>query len=324
MPPIPRITACSAVLVAAVALAATGATGATRGAGAVVGTRARTVAVTPMRIRVLVADGRRLAWGDGFQRIQVFDRVTHRATTVARDLVGIRFPPCGESPEMLGPFLAGNRVLFACEGGSNTGVDGDVFTAALDHRRARRLRGFGVSREAGDVGELYGLPSGSRAVVGRSPSTALTVPGNARMPVSGVWSGGGRCGSLPPPAPERHRRLRARAGDRRVGDSLRLDWLPAWSPDRREIAWNHGGTIWLMRSAGRGSGRSRRTVQPTHAPARTGRPRAQSSPSRAREHLPDQPRRYGSGQARRRRLPGLVARRHEARLCPCERPVDRE
>ncbi len=116
MPLTPRVTTCSAVLVAAVALAATGATGASRGAGAVAATRARTVAVTPIRIRVLVADGRRLAWGDGLQRIQVFDRVTHRATAVAQDLVGIRFPPCGESPEMLGPVLAGKRVLFACPG----------------------------------------------------------------------------------------------------------------------------------------------------------------------------------------------------------------
>ncbi len=52
MPLTPRVTACSAVLVAAVALAATGAM---RGVGAVAATRVRTVAITPMRIRVLVA-----------------------------------------------------------------------------------------------------------------------------------------------------------------------------------------------------------------------------------------------------------------------------
>ena len=89
MPLIPRVTACSAVLLAAVALAATGAT---RGAGAVAATRVRTVAITPMRIRVLGADGRRLAWGDGFQRIQVFDRVTNRATAEADLSSTVYFP----------------------------------------------------------------------------------------------------------------------------------------------------------------------------------------------------------------------------------------
>lgn len=250
MPPIPRVTACSAVLVAAVALAATGAT---RGAGAVVGTRARTVAVTPMRIRVLVADGRRLAWGDGFQRIQVFDRVTHRATTVAQDLVGIRFPPCGESPEMLGPFLAGNRVLFACEGGSNTGVDGDVFTAALDHRRARHLRGFGVSREAGDVGELYGPPV--RIAGGGGTLAFYGFDGSWQRPHAGVWRLVGRRAVRLPYQPPLLSAIAVSARGLATGEWVTrcgCDWLPAWSPDGREIAWNHGGTIWLMRSGGTG------------------------------------------------------------------------
>ena len=30
------------------------------------------------------------------------------------------------------------------------------------------------------------------------------------------------------------------------------DRLPAWSPDGQQLAWNHGGTIWLMRSKGSG------------------------------------------------------------------------
>ena len=203
MPPIPRVTACSAVLDGRCRAGCHRCNRSHsrrrrggRNAGAD-GSR-----VTPMRIRVLVADGRRLAWGDGFQRIQVFDRVTHRATTVARDPWAYVSPRAANPRKCWGPFCR-QPGPFACEGGSNTGVDGDVFTAALDHRRARRLRGFGVSREAGMSASSYGPPVRIAGGGGTLASTALTVPGNARMPVSGASGrGGGRLrAALCPPRP---------------------------------------------------------------------------------------------------------------------------
>jgi TolB protein len=264
MPLIPRVTACSAVLVAAVALAATGAT---RGAGAVAATRVRTVAVTPIRIRGLVADGRRLAWGDGYQRIQVFDRLTHRLATVAQRLVGVPVPPCED--ESLGPVLARKRVVFACPSAGNTVVNAGVFTAALGDSRARRLRDFDdVSREAGDVGELYGPPV--RVAGGGGRLAFYGFDGSWGHPNAGVWRLVGRRALRLPYQPSllsaiavSGRKLATVEWVTRCG----CDWLPAWSPDGQQLAWNHGGTIWLMRSNGSGQ---RQLSAPGAADPRTG------------------------------------------------------
>ena len=188
MPRSPRLLACFAMLIAAVVVAAGDASGAARDAGLADATRPRTITVTPLRIGELAAGRRRLAWGDVFQGIQIFDRVTHRVTTLARRL-------CSDSTAMTGPVLAGKRVVFTCDVGGNSDVGATVFTAALDDRRVRLLRSWEVSWQAGDVGELYGYPSGSSAVEQGPSSTASTAPGSARMPVSGVLLDGGRSAS---------------------------------------------------------------------------------------------------------------------------------
>jgi Tol biopolymer transport system component len=251
MPRSPRLLAYFAMLIAAVVVAAGDASGAAREAGLADATRPRTIAVTPLRIGELAADGRRLAWGDGFQRIQIFDRVTHRVTSLAHRL-------CGEATAMKGPVLAGKRVVFGCEWGSNTGVAAAVYTAALDDRRARLLKSWEVSREAGDVGELYGPPL---RIAGAGGALAFFgFDGSWERPHAGVWRLFGRravwlhYGSLQQLLIDiavAGRRLATAEWVTRCG----CDSLPAWSPDGREIAWNHGGTIWLMRSDGTGQRR---------------------------------------------------------------------
>ena len=43
--------------------------------------------------------------------------------------------------------------------------------------------------------------------------------------------------------------------------SLGRDWQPSFSPDGREIAWNHNGALWLMQADGNVIGRAIRTPQ---------------------------------------------------------------
>ena len=180
--------------------------------------------------------------GDGYERIQVFDRLTHRVTTLAH-------PLCPESSAMEGPVLGGKRLLVACPGAGLSHYNALVLTETLGDRRARPLKTFEVSREAGDVGELYGYPVRITGDGGRLAFYGFD--GSWGHPNAGVWSLVGRRALRLPYQPSLlsaiavcARRLATFEWVTRCG----CDWLPAWSPDGREIAWNHGGTIWLMRS----------------------------------------------------------------------------
>jgi hypothetical protein len=274
MPRSPCVTGWVAILSAAAVVAAGGAAGAARDAGPLDPTRPRTIAVTPLRIGDLAADRHRLAWGDVFQRVQIFDRVTHRVTTLGR-------LSCGDASAMKGPVLAGKRVLFACETGGNSSVGAAVFTAALNDRRVRLLRSLEVSREAGDVGELYGYPV--RIAGGGARLVFYGFDGSWERPDAGVWR---LVGHRAVPLPYQPALLTAIAA---AGPRLATaewvtrcgcDRLPAWSPDGKDIAWDHGGTIWLMRSNGSGQRQLSAPAQPIHAPACVGRRAARRSPSR--------------------------------------------
>jgi Tol biopolymer transport system component len=241
-------TAGSGTIVAAFASAAAATPGA-RGEAYGNVTRTRTIAVTRQQIAALAADGRRLAWhaleGTGErceQLIQVFDRATHRLTTLRPNL------NC-EVPTVIGPALAGRRVLYAVGTQSNSNHAG-VYTIATNDPRKRTLAEFSVDR-VGGPGDVFRFP----ALVAGGGGTLLFYGFNSWGPTSrGVWRLTGRRAVRVPFQPQL---LSAIAVDGRRLATVNwrgrcvCDSFPAWSPDGRQIAWEHDGRIWLMSADGR-------------------------------------------------------------------------
>ena len=218
-------------------IATLGAGGTSMGANAA---RPRTIAVVPMRIQALDADGPFLAWSGYTRRwtSQFFERRFRRLRTATW-------------PMSLGVF-AGSRVLTSSGDAGNTVVWGDVYSAAIRDRHARHVRHFELGKYP--VGNYYGVPT--RIAAGGGTLVFFGVDGGGWDPQhqrTGVWRMVGshpkRLAYKPPLLAD------IAAASRRLAT---LNWVtacgcdrfPAWSPDGREIAWNHDGAIWLMRADG--------------------------------------------------------------------------
>jgi WD40 repeat protein len=216
--------------------------------------RSRTIATTPYRrVRAVVAQGRRLAWlaftsgGANCEQVfQVFDRRTRRLSTIRPGY------NC-EVPEVIGPALAGTRLLY---GDGSFGLStnyADVYTLAIGERRPRHVGSFAISRSGGP-GDVFKYP----ALVAGGGGTLLFYGFETWSPGPlwrGIWRVNGKNHVRVPYDPEL---LVDVAVDRR--HLATANWVggcpcesdPAWAPDGQTIAWAHDpGQIWLMRPDGR-------------------------------------------------------------------------
>jgi TolB protein len=220
----------------------------------------RTIAVLPAPIWALDADGRRLAWRTN--QLQVFDRFSHRLTTIARS------PYDGCFGDVEGPVLAGTRVRVICMNFSNLEISAGVESAALGDRRLRAIAGFSVYRGASrdSFGDLY-FPA--RIAGGGGTLAFFGIDATDERRRRGLWRMVGRHARWLPYEPPLPADI-AVAGRRLASLSWVIacscDRLPAWSPDGQEIAWNHAGTIWLMGADGGGQHPLAQGARPESAP----------------------------------------------------------
>jgi TolB protein len=214
-------------------------------------TPARTVAMTTRPVVDLADDGRNLAWITTPYPLSLtfFDLVKRRA--ISRLSVRNGWDSY---------VLTGRSALFVEHWNSNEMWGKNLAFSTAGDRVLRTLPGF-KAKQDDRFGPVLQTASDGHSIVffGRSDyENTEDCHSAGRCSGHGVWRlAGERVVRVP-----NQRELLA---DLAVADGklATLEWespcgcdvAPAWSPDGREIAWNHNGTIWAIRADGSGQRR---------------------------------------------------------------------